>query len=108
MIKLFLLFNLIFISSSANSSCFTHDEYNLIIQSLPTENEEYYDNYPYERINNIVDCRESSKLSDMVCKSPELKKALMLLSIGEIYAYENATHSPVPDYSTYNDNFKFF
>lgn len=108
MIKLFLLFNLIFISSFANSSCFTHNEYNLIIQSLPTENEEYYDNFPYGRINNIVDCRESSKLSDMVCKSPELKKALMLLSIGEIYAYENATHSPVPDYSTYNDNFKFF
>nr|WP_239398120.1 hypothetical protein [Aggregatibacter aphrophilus] len=45
-------------------------------------------------------------MSHLVCNDLKLKKSLLLLSIAEIYAYENATHTPVADYSTYNNDFK--
>jgi len=51
-------------------------------------------------------CKNKSALSELVCDNSQLKKSLLLLSMGEIYAYENATHTPVEDYSTYNDALK--
>ncbi|MDY5436491.1 hypothetical protein [Peptostreptococcus porci] len=102
--KIFVFFLCLLSSLFVQASCFTENETSLIMESLPSKNDEYYDNFPYGRINNIVNCDKKTELSNLVCNIPELKKALLLLAIGEIYAYENATKSPVPDYATYNDD----
>lgn len=104
MSKLSIFFIFLLLSIFAQASCFTEFENNLITESLPGKNDKYYENPPYGRINNIVNCDERTVLSNLVCDIPELRKSLLLLSIGEIYAYENATKSPVPDYSTYNND----
>ncbi|TCP91296.1 hypothetical protein EDC44_1312 [Cricetibacter osteomyelitidis] len=106
MIKLLIYLVLFSISTQLKASCVTDKEYEVISKSLEGSNDEYYDKYPYGRIENIASCKEKSVLSDLVCDNPRLKKMLLLLSISEIYAYENATHTPVEDYSTYNDDFK--
>ena len=101
------LFFFILFSSLVNASCFTEREYNeLVLKSLPDSNDDYYEAYPYGIIQNMADCSKSDELSNLVCHDAKLKKSLLLLSIGEIYAYENATHTPVEDYSTYNDALK--
>jgi len=101
------LFFFILFSSLVNASCFTEREYNeLVLKSLPDSNDDYYETYPYGIIQNMADCSKSDELSNLVCHDAKLKKSLLLLSIGEIYAYENATHTPVEDYSTYNDALK--
>ena len=101
------LFFFILFSSLVNASCFIEREYNeLVLKSLPDSNDDYYETYPYGIIQNMADCSKSDELSNLVCHDAKLKKSLLLLSIGEIYAYENATHTPVEDYSTYNDALK--
>ncbi|AOF53068.1 hypothetical protein [Rodentibacter caecimuris] len=106
MIRLFVFFLILF-SSFTSASCFTKKEYNeLILKSLPDSNDDYYDKYPYGIIQNMANCNIHSELSNLVCNDLKLKKSLLLLSIGEIYAYENATHTPVKDYSTYNNDFR--
>ena len=60
----------------------------------------------YSDVPNMVNCKVKSELSDLVCSDPKLKNAMLLLSIGFIYAYENATHTPVADYTTYNNDFE--
>ena len=101
------LFFFILFSSLVNASCLTEREYNeLVLKSLPDSNDDYYETYPYGIIQNMADCSKSDELSNLVCHDAKLKKSLLLLSIGEIYAYENATHTPVEDYSTYNDALK--
>lgn len=107
MTRLTIFFILFLMPLLAKSSCFTEKEYNeLILRSLPNDNNDYYDKYPYGVIHNIADCGKSNELSNLVCNDLKLKKSLLLLSIGEIYAYENATHTLVADYSTYNNDFK--
>ncbi|MBN6710743.1 hypothetical protein JFL47_13855 [Haemophilus haemoglobinophilus] len=106
MSKLFLL--LLCLCSSYAFSCFNENEYNAIIIKLKQFDSGEYQDYGFNEIANIVDCKEGTTLSFVVCNNIKLEKAMLLLSRGEIYAYENATHSPVPDYSTYNDNLKFF
>ena len=101
------LFFFILFSSLVNASCFTEREYNeLVLKSLPDSNDDYYETYPYGIIQNMADCSKSDELSNLVCHDAKLKKSLLLLSMGEIFAYENATHTPVTNYSTYNDGFK--
>ena len=101
------LFFFILFSSLVNASCFTEREYNeLVLKSLPDSNDDYYETYPYGIIQNMADYSKSDELSNLVCHDAKLKKSLLLLSIGEIYAYENATHTPVADYTTYNNNLK--
>ena len=107
MIRVLFFFILFLFSSLVNASCFTEREYNeLVLKSLPDSNDDYYEKYPYGIIQNMADCSKSDELSNLVCHDAKLKKSLLLLSIGEIYAYENATHTPVEDYSTYNDALK--
>ena len=106
MIRVLFFFILFLFASLVSASCFTEREYNeLVLKSLPDSND-YYDDYPYGIIHNMADCSKSDELSNLVCHDAKLKKSLLLLSIGEIYAYENATHTPVTNYSTYNDGFK--
>ena len=100
--KLFLLTLLVGFSKISYSSCFNDKEYKLISNYLTNGNDDYYKSSPY----NIADCKNKSALSELVCDNSQLKKSLLLLSMGEIYAYENATHTPVEDYSTYKDNKK--
>ena len=107
MIRVLFFFILFLFASLVSASCFTEREYNeLVLKSLPDSNDDYYDDYPYGIIHNMADCSKSDELSNLVCHDAKLKKSLLLLSIGEIYAYENATHTPVEDYSTYNDALK--
>ncbi|OOF54935.1 hypothetical protein BKK56_07260 [Rodentibacter genomosp. 2] len=91
---------LLFSSSSSTSSCISEKEYKNIKDGLPS-NGEYYFNVP-----NMVDCKKQTNLSNLICNDKKLEDAMMLLSIGFIYAYENATHTPVEDYSTYNNDFR--
>ena len=106
MIKNYFLMILL-LSCQSNANCFTDKEYSeLIFKSLPNSNDDYYENYPYGIIDNMADCSKSDELSNWVCHDAKLKKSLLLLSIAEIYAYENATHTPVADYSMYNNDFK--
>lgn len=91
---------LLFSSSSSASSCISEKEYKNIKDGLPS-NGEYYFNVP-----NVVDCKKQTNLSNLICNDKKLEDAMMLLSIGFIYAYENATHTPVEDYSTYNNDFR--
>ena len=107
MIRVLFFFILFLFSSLVNASCFTEREYNeLVLKSLPDSNDDYYETYTYGIIQNMADCSKSDELSNLVCHDAKLKKSLLLLSIGEIYAYENATHTPVADYTTYNNNLK--
>ena len=107
MIRVLFFFILFLFASLVNASCFTEREYNeLVLKSLPDSNDDYYDDYPYGIIHNMADCSKSDELSNLVCHDAKLKKSLLLLSMGEIFAYENATHTPVTNYSTYNDGFK--
>ena len=107
MIRVLFFFILFLFASLVNASCFTEREYNeLVLKSLPDSNDYYYEEYSYGIIQNMADCSKSDELSNLVCHDAKLKKSLLLLSIGEIYAYENATHTPVEDYSTYNDALK--
>ena len=100
--KLLLLTLLVGFSKISYSSCFNDKEYKLISNYLTNGNDDYYKSSTY----NIADCKNKSALSELVCDNSQLKKSLLLLSMGEIYAYENATHTPVEDYSTYNDALK--
>ena len=104
--KLLLLTFLVSFSKISYSSCFNDKEYKLISNHLTNGNDDYYKSSPYNVIYNIADCKNKSALSELVCDNSQLKKSLLLLSMGEIYAYENATHTPVEDYSTYNDALK--
>ena len=107
MIRVLFFFILFLFASLVSASFFTEREYNeLVLKSLPDSNDDYYETYPYGIIQNMADCSKSDELSNLVCHDAKLKKSLLLLSIGEIYAYENATHTPVEDYSTYNDALK--
>ena len=108
MIRVLFFFILFLFASLVNASCFTEREYNeLVLKSLPDSNDYYYyEEYSYGIIQNMADCSKSDELSNLVCHDAKLKKSLLLLSIGEIYAYENATHTPVADYTTYNNNLK--
>ena len=107
MIRVLFFFILFLFASLVSASCFTEREYNeLVLKSLPDSNDDYYDDYPYGIIHNMADCSKSDELSNLVCHDAKLKKSLLLLSIAEIYAYENATHTPVADYSMYNNDFK--
>jgi len=107
MIRVLFFFILFLFASLVNASCFTEREYNeLVLKSLPDSNDDYYEKYPYGIIQNMADCSKTDELSNLVCHDAKLKKSLLLLSIGEIYAYENATHTPVADYTTYNNNLK--
>ena len=84
----------------ASASCISDEEYKRVLAGLPSKGDFYSD------VPNMVNCKVKSELSDLVCSDPKLKNAMLLLSIGFIYAYENATHTPVEDYSTYNDDFR--
>ena len=107
MIKNYFFLMILLLSCQSNANCFTDKEYNeLIFKFLPNSNDDYYENYPYGIIDNMADCSKSDELSNWVCHDAKLKKSLLLLSIAEIYAYENATHTPVADYSMYNNDFK--
>ncbi|OOF59837.1 hypothetical protein [Rodentibacter pneumotropicus] len=82
------------------SSCISDKEYENIRAGLPTE-KDFYSSVP-----NMVSCEKQNQLSYLICNDKKMKDAMMLLSIGFIYAYENATHTPVADYSTYNNDFR--
>ena len=87
-------------STIASASCISDEEYKRVLAGLPSKGDFYSD------VPNMVNCKVKSELSDLVCSDPKLKNAMLLLSIGFIYAYENATHTPVADYTTYNNNLK--
>lgn len=87
-------------STIANASCISDEEYKRVLAGLPSKGDFYSD------VPNMVNCKVKSELSDLVCSDPKLKNAMLLLSIGFIYAYENATHTPVADYTTYNNDFE--
>ena len=84
----------------ASASCISDEEYKRVLAGLPSKGDFYSD------VPNMVNCKVKSELSDLVCSDPKLKNAMLLLSIGFIYAYENATHTPVADYTTYNNDFE--
>ena len=85
--KLFLLTLLVGFSKISYSSCFNDKEYKLISNYLTNGNDDYYKSSPYNVIYNIADCKNKSALSELVCDNSQLKKSLLLLSMGEIYAY---------------------
>ncbi len=87
-------------STIASASCVSDEEYKRVLAGLPSKGDFYSD------VPNMVNCKVKSELSDLVCSDPKLKNAMLLLSIGFIYAYENATHTPVADYTTYNNDFE--
>ena len=87
-------------STIASASCISDEEYKRVLAGLPSKGDFYSD------VPNMVNCKVKSELSDLVCSDPKLKNAMLLLSIGFIYAYENATHTPVADYTTYNNDFE--
>ena len=87
-------------STIASASCISDEEYTRVLAGLPSKGDFYSD------VPNMVNCKVKSELSDLVCSDPKLKNAMLLLSIGFIYAYENATHTPVADYTTYNNDFE--
>ena len=87
-------------STIASASCISDEEYKRVLAGLPSKGDFYSD------VPNMVNYKVKSELSDLVCSDPKLKNAMLLLSIGFIYAYENATHTPVADYTTYNNDFE--
>ena len=98
--NIFFLSLLLIGSTIASASCISDEEYKRVLAGLPSKGDFYSD------VPNMVNCKVKSELSDLVCSDPKLKNAMLLLSIGFIYAYENATHTPVADYTTYNNNLK--
>ncbi|WP_241482409.1 hypothetical protein [Muribacter muris] len=89
-----------YLAAHAELQCFSNEEYQHIISRLPLNEEQYYN------VPNMVNCNEKINLSQLVCVNNKIKNIFLLLSISRIYAYENATHTPVEDYSTYNNDFK--
>ena len=98
--NIFFLSLLLIGSTTASASCISDEEYKRVLAGLPSKGDFYSD------VPNMVNCKVKSELSDLVCSDPKLKNAMLLLSIGFIYAYENATHTPVADYTTYNNDFE--
>ena len=97
---IYLLSVFVYIPYAYSESCLGEKYNEVITEYLSIMNESY------SRVKNISDCQVNSSLNNLVCSNDKLKNEMHLLSIGEIYAYENATHTPVADYSTYNDDFK--
>ena len=89
-----------FVSNAYSMSCFTEEENNRNLEEIKSNNEFYGD------VHSIADCNNLSPINKIVCDSDELKNGVLLMSQGEVYAYENATHTPVADYTTYNNNLK--
>ncbi|MBN6062710.1 hypothetical protein, partial [Aggregatibacter actinomycetemcomitans] len=77
------------------ATCFTNDEYNMVLQKLDEFNQGLYQDYGSYNFVNIVDCKNTSVLASLVCNNKELENAMLLLSKGEVYAYENATKKPL-------------
>ena len=98
---LFIIF-FTFASSAYSMSCFNDDENNKISEQIKFLSESYGD------VHSIADCNNLSPINKIVCDSEELKNGMLLMSQGEVYAYENATKSKVrvSDRITFNDNFK--
>ena len=98
---LFIIF-FTFASSAYSMSCFNDDENNKISEQIKFLSESYGD------VHSIADCNNLSPINKIVCDSEELKNGMLLMSQGEVYAYENATKSEVSvsDRITFNDNFK--
>ena len=98
---LFIIF-FTFASSAYSMSCFNDDENNKISEQIKFLSESYGD------VHSIADCNNLSPINKIVCDSEELKNGMLLMSQGEVYAYENATKSEigVEDRITFNDNFK--
>ncbi|KNE85427.1 hypothetical protein [Aggregatibacter aphrophilus] len=97
---IYLLSVFVYIPYAYSESCLGEKYNEVITEYLSIMNESY------SRVKNISDCQVNSSLNNLVCSNDKLKNEMHLLSIGEIYAYENATHTPVADYSTYNNDFK--
>ena len=91
-----------FVSNAYSMSCFTEEESNRNLEKIKLINEFYGD------VHSIADCNNLSPINKIVCDSEELKNGMLLMSQGEVYAYENATKSEVSvsDRITFNDNFK--
>ena len=98
---LFIIF-FTFASSAYSMSCFNDDENNKILEQIKFLSESYGD------VHSIADCNNLSPINKIVCDSEELKNGMLLMSQGEVHAYENATKSEigVEDRITFNDNFK--
>ena len=97
---IYLLLAFIYIPYAYSESCLGEKYNEVITEYLSIMNESY------SRVKSISDCQVNSSLNNLVCSDNKLKNEMHLLSIGEIYAYENATHTPVADYTTYNNNLK--
>lgn len=91
---------MLFISTIVKEFCISDEEYKRVLNGFPFRGDFYSD------VPNMVGCKIKSELNNLVCSGPKLKDAMLLLSIGFIYTYENATYTTVSDYSTYNDDFK--
>ena len=91
-----------FVSNAYSMSCFTEEGNNRNLEKIKFNNEFYGD------VHSIADCNNLSPINKIVCDSEELKNGMLLMSQGEVYAYENATKSEVSvsDRITFNDNFK--
>ena len=98
---LFIIF-FTFASSAYSMSCFNDDENNKISEQIKFLSESYGD------VHSIADCNNLSPINKIVCDSDELKNGVLLISQGEVYAYENATRSEisVSDRITFNNDFK--
>ena len=81
-------------------SCFNDDENNKISEQIKFLSESYGD------VHSIADCSNLSPINKIVCDSDDLKNGVLLISQGEVYAYENATRSEVEDRITFNDGLK--
>ncbi|QEH47894.1 hypothetical protein [Aggregatibacter actinomycetemcomitans] len=97
---IYLLLACSYTSCAYSESCLSDKYHEAITEYLSIMNESY------SNVKNIADCQTNSSLNNLVCPNGKLKNEMYLLSIGEIYTYENATHTPVADYSTYNNDFK--
>ena len=91
-----------FVSNAYSMSCFTEEESNRNLEKIKFLSDSYGD------VHSIIDCNDLSHMNKFVCSSEELKNGMLLMSQGEVYAYENATKSEVSvsDRITFNDNFK--
>ena len=89
-----------FVSNAYSMSCFTEEENNRNLENIKFHNEFYSD------VHSIADCNNLSPINKIVCDSDELKNGVLLISQGEVYAYENATRSEVGDRITFNDGLK--
>lgn len=91
-----------FVSNAYSMSCFTEEENNRNLEKIKFLSDSYGD------VHSIIDCNNLSPINKIVCDSEELKNGMLLMSQGEVYAYENATKSEVSvsDRITFNDNFK--